>query len=109
MQRLFFGFPTGLPGAGLFLLRIAIGITGLYEAHHLLATFAVPFYVLVALRVVVFIALCSVLIGLTTPIASFALGIGAAADLLLTLSPWPRFVYRPAPQPLPRTNSYCST
>ena len=91
MQRLFFGFPAGLPGVGLFLLRLAIGITGLYEAHLLLATFAVPFYVLVVLRVVVFTALSAVLIGLTTPIASLGLGVGAAFALLLAWSPWPHF------------------
>ncbi len=91
MQRLFFGFPAGLPGAGLFLLRFAISLTGLYEAHLLLATLPVPLYLLVGLRVAVFTALFSVLIGLTTPIASFGLGIGAAAALLLTWSPWPRF------------------
>lgn len=91
MQRLFFGFPAGLPGAGLFLLRIAIGLSGLYEAHLLLTTLVVPFYVLVVLRVAVFTVVFSVLIGLTTPIASFGLGIGAASTLLLMWSPWSRF------------------
>ena len=91
MQRLFFAFPAGLPGAGLLLLRVAVSLTGLYEAHLLLTTLTVPFSVLVVLRGAAFAAMFSVLIGLTTPVASFTLGIGAALALLLTWSPWPRF------------------
>ena len=89
MQRLFFGFPAGLPGAGLFLLRLAISLTGLYEVHVVLAALSVPLQVLVAVRIVVYSALFAVLIGLTTPIASLGLSIGAATALLLTCTSWP--------------------
>lgn len=88
MQRLFFGFPAGLPGAGLLLLRIAISLTGLYETHIVLAALNVPLQVIVALRTLVFSALFAVLIGLTTPIASLGLGVGGAAALLLTWTSW---------------------
>ena len=89
MQRLFFGFPAGLPGAGLLLLRLAISLTGLYEAHVVLAAWSVPLQVLVVIRIAVFSALFAVLIGLTTPVASFGLGVGAATALLLTCTSWP--------------------
>lgn len=89
MQRLFFGFPAGLPGAGLLLLRLAISITGLYEAHVVLAALSVPLQLLVAVRIVLYSALFALLIGLTTPIASLGLGIGAATALLLKFTSWP--------------------
>ena len=91
MQRLFFGFPAGLPGTGLLLLRIAISLTGFYEVHLMLTALTVPLQVLVLFKIVMFSTLFAVLIGLTTPIASLGLGIGAAATLLLTWSSSPLF------------------
>ncbi len=91
MQRLFFAFPNGLPGAGLLLLRAAVSLTGVYEAHLLLTTLAVPLILLIALNVAVFTAMVCILIGFATPIASLSLGIGAASALILTMSPWPSF------------------
>ncbi len=91
MQRLFFAFPGGLPGAGLLLLRAAVSLTGIYEAQLLLTALAIPALLLIALKVAVFTAILSVLIGLTTPIASLSLSIGAACALTMTLSSWPSF------------------
>ena len=91
MQRLFFAFPTGLPGAGLLLLRFAVALTGLYEGHLFLTTSAATFSVLVALRLAFYTAAFFIFIGMATPIASFSIFAGAACCLLGSWTSWSSF------------------
>ncbi|RRA50125.1 hypothetical protein [Acidipila sp. EB88] len=83
MQRLFFAFPAGLPGAGLLLLRVAVAMQSVQDAQVFLLWMAMPLSVLVVLRVVSFLAVLCVLIGVATPIASLTLSLEAALALLL--------------------------
>ena len=85
MQRLFFAFPAGLPGAGLLLLRVAAALMGLHESHVVLTAIAGIPSLLIALRIASLAAIASVLIGFATPVGCFilALEVGCASVLSL--------------------------
>ncbi len=79
MDRLFSAFPSGRPGAGLFLLRVALVLT-------LVAGTAGP----IAIRLVLALAGAAVFAGLLTPLVASAVALvaaGAAGWSLFTGGP----------------------
>ena len=86
MQRLFFAFPSGLPGAGLLLLRIAVAALGLHETHLFFNPMAMSPPVLAVLRILSVTAAMFVLIGLATPIGCLTLGLEAMSIFMLSYS-----------------------
>jgi putative oxidoreductase len=91
LQRLFSTFPSGLPGAGLLLLRAATAIPLLHAALLVAST---P--TRIGVEAVTASAAILLLIGLWTPLAG---GLIAVTELVLALShpadPWP-FVHSSA-------------
>lgn len=70
MQRLFSGFPNSLPGAGLLVLRLALGFV-LFVHSCVLCGLAQSFDGV--LQIAVIVVACLILLGLATP---FAAGVG---------------------------------
>jgi putative oxidoreductase len=85
LQRLYSTFPSGLPGAGLILLRVIVAIPLVFAARVTMSSPAPAILDVVAAVTAVFL-----LIGLWTPIAGAAL---VVIELYLVLShpadPWP--------------------
>lgn len=84
VQRLFSIFPHGTPGAGLLLLRIAVGLTLLVRGSSIFTT-SDPTAASLALNILQLIAGTSLAAGFMTPIAgtlAVATALAAAAPLL---------------------------
>jgi putative oxidoreductase len=82
LQRLFSTFPTGGPGAGLLLLRLAVGTSLILEK--IPAPWLIPQSLGFGARVAVVCVGVCLLCGLWTPVVA---SIAAAIELLITFSP----------------------
>jgi putative oxidoreductase len=82
LQRLFSTFPTGRPGAGLLLLRLAVGSSLILE--RIPETWVIPQSLGFEVRIVVVCVGISLLSGLWTPVMG---GVAAVIELLITFSP----------------------
>ena len=82
MQRLFSTFPNGRPGAGLFLLRLAVGASLMIERIPLL--WVIPQALGLEVRVALVCVGVSLLCGLWTPVMG---SIAALIELLIAFSP----------------------
>jgi putative oxidoreductase len=83
MQRLFSTFPNSWPGAGLLLLRLAVGLPLVLDAVPSLTAFTVTAWV----RVPAALSAVLLLIGLWTPIASAAQVVLEAVFILVGIGP----------------------
>ena len=82
MQRLFSTFPTGRPGAGLLLLRLAVGASLILEKIPVL--WIIPQSLGFEVRIVLVCVGISLLSGLWTPVMG---GVAAVIELLIIFSP----------------------
>jgi putative oxidoreductase len=82
LQRLFSTFPTGRPGAGLLLMRLAVGASLIIERIPML--WVIPQSLGLEVRVALVCLGISLLCGLWTPIMA---SIAAVIELLITFSP----------------------
>ena len=82
MQRLFSTFPNGRPGAGLLLLRLAVGATLIIERIPLL--WVIPQSLNFGVRVALVCVGISLLCGLWTPVTG---SIAVLIELLMAFSP----------------------
>ena len=82
MQRLFSTFPNGRPGAGLLLLRIAVGASLILE--RIPEIWVIPQSLGFEVRIVLVCVGISLLSGLWTPVMG---GVAAVIELLITFSP----------------------
>ena len=82
MQRLFSTFPTGRPGAGLLLLRLAVGASLILE--RIPEIWVIPQSLGFEVRTVLVCVGISLLSGLWTPVMG---GVAAVIELLITFSP----------------------
>ena len=82
MQRLFSTFPTGRPGAGLLLLRLAVGASLILE--RIPEIWVIPQSLGFEVRIVLVCVGISLLSGLWTPVMG---GVAAVIELLITFSP----------------------
>jgi len=82
LQRLFSTFPNGRPGAGLLLLRFAVGASLIVEKVPLIWVIPQPFGIEV--RIVMVCVGISLLCGLWTPVMG---ALAAAIELLIAFSP----------------------
>jgi uncharacterized membrane protein YphA (DoxX/SURF4 family) len=76
VRRLFFAFPTGLPGIGLIVLRITVAAGAIAQGIGSLAGSSQLTLAEQAIDVFAIVAALVLLIGLMTPIASLALASG---------------------------------
>ncbi len=81
MQRLYSTFPTGKPGIGLLLLRLAAGCALIVERLQLLRP--IPPSPLLEINVVLILIGICICLGLWTPVMA---GLDGAAELLMTVS-----------------------
>ena len=81
MQRLFSTFPTGRPGAGLLLLRLAVGASLILE--RIPVTWVIPQSLGFEVRIVLICLGISLLCGLWTPVMG---SIAALIELLIAFS-----------------------
>jgi putative oxidoreductase len=82
LQRLFSTFPTGRPGAGLLLLRLAVGASLILE--RIPEIWVIPQSLGFEVRTVLVCVGISLLCGLWTPVMG---GVAAVIELLITFSP----------------------
>ena len=82
MQRLFSTFPTGRPGAGLLLLRLAVGASLILE--RIPEIWVIPQSLGFEVRIVLVCVGISLLSGLWTPVMG---GVAAVIELLISFSP----------------------
>jgi putative oxidoreductase len=82
LQRLFSTFPTGRPGAGLLLLRLAVGASLILE--RIPAIWVIPQSLGFEVRVVLACVGVFLLCGLWTPVMG---SVAAVIELLITFSP----------------------
>ena len=82
MQRLFSTFPNGRPGAGLLLLRFAVGASLIVEKVPLI--WVIPQSFGLEVRIVMVCVGISLLCGLWTPVMG---ALAAAIELLIAFSP----------------------
>lgn len=82
MQRLFSTFPNGRPGAGLLLLRLAVGASLILERVPL--DWVIPRSLGLEARIAMTCIAVSLLCGLWTPVVGT---LAAAVELLLAFSP----------------------
>jgi putative oxidoreductase len=82
LQRLFSTFPTGRPGAGLLLLRLAVGASLILE--RIPVTWVIPQSLGFEVRIVLICLGISLLCGLWTPVMG---SVAAGIELLITFSP----------------------
>ena len=82
MQRLFSTFPTGSPGAGLLLLRLAVGASLILE--RIPEIWVIPQSLGFEVRIVLVCVGISLLSGLWTPVMG---GVAAVIELLISFSP----------------------
>ncbi len=82
MQRLFSTFPTGRPGAGLLLLRLAVGASLILE--RIPEIWVIPQSLGFEVRIVLACLGISLLCGLWTPVMG---SVAAVIELLITFSP----------------------
>ena len=82
MQRLFSTFPNGRPGAGLLLLRLAVGTSLILERIPLL--WVIPQSLGFEVRIALVVVGISLLFGLWTPVMG---ALAAAVELLIASSP----------------------
>jgi putative oxidoreductase len=82
LQRLFSTFPTGRPGAGLLLLRLAVGASLILERIPVI--WGIPQSLGLEVRTVIVCVGISLLCGLWTPVVG---SVAAVIELLITLSP----------------------
>jgi putative oxidoreductase len=82
LQRLFSTFPTGRPGAGLFLLRLAVGASLILERIPVI--WVIPQSLGFEVRIVLVCLGISLLCGLWTPVMG---SVAAVIELLITFSP----------------------
>ena len=81
MQRLFSTFPTGRPGAGLLLLRLAVGASLILERIPVI--WVIPQSLGFEVRIVLVCLGISLLCGLWTPVMG---SVAAVFELLITFS-----------------------
>ncbi len=81
MQRLFSTFPTGRPGAGLLLLRLAVGASLILERSPVV--WVIPQSLGFEVRIVLVCLGISLLCGLWTPVMG---SVAALIELLITFS-----------------------
>jgi uncharacterized membrane protein YphA (DoxX/SURF4 family) len=81
MQRLFSGFPSGLAGLALLVLRLAVGACAALEAAALLSEGHLSASAATAVAVSALVAGIFVIVGFLTPLASALLGTQAALTL----------------------------
>jgi uncharacterized membrane protein YphA (DoxX/SURF4 family) len=82
LQRLFSTFPTGRPGAGLLLLRLAVGASLILE--RIPEIWVIPQSLGFEVRTVLVCVGIFLLCGLWTPVMG---GLAAVIELLITFSP----------------------
>jgi putative oxidoreductase len=82
LQRLFSTFPTGRPGAGLLLLRLAVGASLILERIPVI--WVIPQSLGFEVRVVLVCVGIFLLCGLWTPVMG---SVAAVIELLITFSP----------------------
>jgi putative oxidoreductase len=82
LQRLFSTFPTGRPGAGLLLLRLAVGASLILE--RIPEIWVIPQSLGFEVRVALVCVGISLLCGLWTPVMG---SVAAGIELLITFSP----------------------
>jgi putative oxidoreductase len=82
VQRLFSTFPNGRPGAGLLLLRLAVGASLIFEKIPL--AWVIPQSVGFEVRVATVCVGVSLLCGLWTPVMA---SLAAVIELLISFSP----------------------
>jgi hypothetical protein len=82
VQRLFSTFPTGRPGAGLLLLRLAVGASLILEKIPMI--WIIPQSLGFGARVALVCVGVSLLFGLWTPVMG---SVAAVIELLITFSP----------------------
>jgi len=82
LQRLFSTFPTGRPGAGLLLLRLAVGASLILE--RIPEIWVIPQSLGFEVRIVLVCVGISLLSGLWTPVMG---GVAAVIELLISFSP----------------------
>ena len=82
MQRLFSTFPNGRPGAGLLLLRFAVGASLIVEKVPLI--WVIPQSFGLEVRIVMVCVGIALLCGLWTPVVG---ALAAAIELLIAFSP----------------------
>jgi len=82
LQRLFSTFPTGRPGAGLLLLRLAVGASLILE--RIPEIWVIPQSLGFEVRTVLVCVGIFLLCGLWTPVMG---GVAAVIELLITFSP----------------------
>jgi putative oxidoreductase len=82
LQRLFSTFPTGRPGAGLLLLRIAVGASLILERIPMI--WVIPQSVGFEVRILLVCTGIALLCGLWTPVIAC---VAAVIELLITFSP----------------------
>jgi uncharacterized membrane protein YphA (DoxX/SURF4 family) len=82
LQRLFSTFPNGRPGAGLLLLRFAVGASLIVEKVPLI--WVIPQSFGIEVRIVMVCVGISLLCGLWTPVVG---ALAAAIELLIAFSP----------------------
>jgi uncharacterized membrane protein YphA (DoxX/SURF4 family) len=76
MQRLFFAFPGGWPGAGLLLVRAVIGLAILLQGAYYVSE-PDPTFATWAVGLAAILAACLLLIGFLTPVAGSFAALGA--------------------------------
>jgi uncharacterized membrane protein YphA (DoxX/SURF4 family) len=78
LQRLFSTFPGGLPGVGLLLLRVAVGVTSVAAGTASLVEHSTPTVGAAAISVVAIVCGGLLLIGFLTPGVAVVVGLGSA-------------------------------
>ena len=86
LHKFFFRFPGGIPGCGLLLLRLTLGIALLIQGASAAHVNSLPVLFINSLAIVAGILL---IVGFLTPLAALLV---LAADIFLFLSPPPGFV-----------------
>jgi putative oxidoreductase len=82
LQRLFSTFPTGRPGVGLLLLRLAVGASLIIE--RIPTIWVIPEYLGFEVRIALVCVGISLLCGLWTPVMG---SVAAVIELLIAFSP----------------------
>ncbi|MBI1763781.1 MAG: hypothetical protein HYR56_20335 [Acidobacteria bacterium] len=77
MQRSFSSFPAGWPGAGLLLLRVAVGFTAVMQSWLWLAEREQRTLLLWSIGLLALISGVALLIGYFTPVAGVLAGLGS--------------------------------
>jgi uncharacterized membrane protein YphA (DoxX/SURF4 family) len=87
LQRLFSTFPSGWPGIGLLLLRVAVGAAAVIQGGAYLAAGGTLTLWTGAVGLVAFFSGASLVLGFLTPISSGLVGLGAIGNMLSWFPP----------------------